>query len=232
MGTNLVNVYSIVQQFQWSLDNKEFIENLWFDKSGNVIPYDPIIKHDTREIFQKTTVFIITLGLSEVWSNNQPNDIYWTALPNGKYSEHFQKFRVCSFEETKACIKETHRLITKYVPNAKVIFTLSPIRLMATFRNQSCITANDASKAILRAALDEYFRECEGYNESIFYFPSYELVNEFPNRYEDDGRHILPAILQGMMRLFEAYYCETSLNSLQVEEEVRDLKLQSANNWK
>ena len=42
----------------------------------------------------------------------------------------------------------------KHVPHASVVLTLSPVPLAATFRGVSCVTANAASKATLRAAVD------------------------------------------------------------------------------
>ena len=78
---------------------------------------------------------------------------------------------------------------------------------MATFRPVSCITANSASKAILRAAVDQAYREI---NEprAFFYWPSYEIVMDaFADRWEPDRRHIKAPILDFVMTLFEYAWC-------------------------
>jgi hypothetical protein len=99
---------------------------------------------------------------------------------------------------------------------------LSPIPLAATFRNQSCITSNYASKSILRAALDEFLRESEKHNTSIFYFPAYEIVNElFFNKYENDKRHLKSDIINAIMNIFIYYYCENNLSEQFIENELK-----------
>ena len=88
-----------------------------------------------------------------------------------------------SVGENVANLREIVRLIRKHVPRAAIVFTLSPVPLSAdcllhqvplsadcllhqvplaaTFRGVSCVTANAASKAILRVAVDELMREEE-----------------------------------------------------------------------
>jgi len=107
-------------------------------------------------------------------------------------------------------LQSIYDIVRKFVPRAKVLFTLSPIPLAATFRPVSCMTANSASKAILRAALDEMLRDnAADLNQTLFYFPSYEIAQElFPKRFQDDGRHPSPPILATIMKIFEGVYCD------------------------
>ena len=58
-------------------------------------------------------------------------------------------------------------------PDAPVVLTLSPVPLMATFRDVSCITADAVSKSVLRVALDQVMRDGR---EGVYYWPSYEVV--------------------------------------------------------
>jgi len=75
----------------------------------------------------------------------------------------------------------------------------------------SCLTANSVSKAILRSALDEFYREHEeDLNSRLFYFPSYEIANElFPIRFLPDCRHPAYAIVDFIMQTFEVVHCRT-----------------------
>lgn len=213
MGEGLVNVYALLQQFEWALEDKAPPQNLWHGFRAEEFGYDDRVRRRTRRVFLDTEVFVITLGLSEVWFDEDTGGIFWRAVPTRFYDPARHKFRVCSLDETKQSIARICELIFKHIPAAKVVFTLSPIPLAATFRAVSCLTANSVSKSILRAALDEFYRENSGLiNRGLFYFPSYEIITElFPNKYKEDNRHPHDEIVEFIMKLFEAVYCESPL---------------------
>ena len=74
---------------------------------------------------------------------------------------------------------------------------------MATFRPQSCITANSVSKSILRVALDNIMSKFKN-NEDIYYFPSFEIVKDyFVDPFMDDNRHLKQDSILEIMKLFE-----------------------------
>lgn len=212
MGEGLVNVHAIAQQFEWALENVRPPEDLWHDYRAEEYGLDEAVRVKTERIFRETEFFIITLGLSEIWYDAETNGVFWRAVPMSRMDPSRHKFRVCSFDETKKAIARIYDIIGRNVPDAKVLFTLSPIPLAATFRPIGCIPANSASKAILRAALDEFYREnIADFTNRLFYFPSFEIVNElFFSRYIEDGRHVHPHILDFVMKLFEATYCDGS----------------------
>jgi len=60
--------------------------------------------------------------------------------------------------ETRSALEEIDSIRRQYLPKTKIVYTISPVRLRATFRPISALTANSASKAILRAGLDEFLR--------------------------------------------------------------------------
>lgn len=103
-------------------------------------------------------------------------------------------------------LRTIRRVIRQRRPNAAIIFTLSPILLLATFRSESCITANSVSKAILRAALDEFYRAHRD-DKRLFYYPSFEIVKEFfRDSYRGDNRHVRNKVLNEIMDNFARYY--------------------------
>jgi hypothetical protein len=230
MGEGLVNVYALLQQFEWALENTTPPKDLWHGFRAESFGYDETVRLRTRDIFLGTDVFIVTFGLSEIWYDEISGGIFWRAVPMDSYDPSRHKFRVCGFDETKVAVKRIFDLIKRHVPQAKIVFTLSPIPLAATFRPQSCVTANSASKALLRAAIDEFMRESgPELGTRLFYFPAYEIVSElFPCRYGEDGRHLLPVIVPAIMKLFEAYYCQTPLTTQEAENEMREARRQSA----
>jgi hypothetical protein len=133
--------------------------------------------------------------------------VFWRAVPQKRFDPSRHKFRVTSVSENKANLFRIYELIKKYRPSAKIIFTMSPIPLVATFRPIPCLSANSASKAILRAALDEFFQEVQ--SEGIaYYWPSYEIVLDiFHQRWFPDRRHVRREILDFVMTAFESVWC-------------------------
>ena len=215
MGEGLVNTYAILGQFEWALENKHQPVDLWHGFKAEGYGYDERIRRRTRKVFLGTEFFVITLGLSEIWYDEVTGGVFWRAVPVSAFDPSRHKFRVSTVAETKANLNAIYELIRRHVPEAKVLFTLSPIPLAATFRPVSCLTANSVSKAILRAGLDEFLRErAADLNERLFYFPSYEILQHaFVDPWMEDGRHPAASVVQTILKTFEAVYCrnETSL---------------------
>jgi hypothetical protein len=209
-GEGLVNSYSLLQQFEWAFENKKNEVSLWHGYSAEEYGYNDDVRLETLELFESADIFILTLGLSEVWYDELTGGVFWRAVPSDKFDAGRHKFRVTTVEENRANIREIYRLIRKHRPSAKIIFTMSPIPLVATFRPVPCITANSASKAILRAALDEFIREV--IDEGVaYYWPSYEIVLDvFSNRWKEDRRHVRDEILDFIMTAFEHVWCHGS----------------------
>ncbi len=230
MGEGMVNVHAIAQQFKWALDGWMPPSDLWHGYNAEQYDLSEEVRTVTRDVFLNTEVFILTFGLSEIWYDEMTGGVFWRAVPLRYYDPTRHKFRVCSFGETKDNIGEIVKLIKKHVPHAKIIMTVSPIPLIATFRPVSCISANSASKAIIRAALDETMRELdEDLRQDVFYFPAFEIINEcFPNRFLDDGRHLHPMIVPSVMRLFEATFCDTELTLEEAEKTFSQARLEAA----
>lgn len=226
IGDGLVNVHALSGQFEWALENKEPPAGLWQGYDAADYGFDESVRLRTRDLFLATEFFIVTLGLSEIWYDEPTGGVFWRAVPARKFDAGRHKFRVSSFAESKQHVALMYRLIREHVPNAKVLFTLSPIPLAATFRPVSCLTANAVSKAILRAALDEFVRENEAdLNTRLFYFPSYEFVNElFPARFRADNRHPHDVIIHAIMKTFEAVYCDNDYTLKDAEALFREVR--------
>ncbi len=207
-GEGMVNSFVIRQQFEWAFEGKKFEEELWHGYSAESYGYDETIRQQTLDIFSKTDLFILTFGLSEVWYDEVTGGVFWRSIPQDAYDPSRHKFRVTSVEENKDNIRAIYDLIRKHRPDAKIITTLSPVPLIATFRPVSCISANSVSKAVLRVALDELMRELgdDGY---LHYWPSYEIVSDvFHLPFKQDRRHLPRAVLDFIMMLFEQVWCE------------------------
>lgn len=206
-GEGMVNSFVIRQQFEWAWEDRRFDQPLWHGYNAEDYGYDPAVQAETRRIFDETEVFILTFGLSEVWYDEPTGEVFWRTIPKDAYDPGRHRFRVSTVEENKENLHAIYRLIRKHRPDAKVIFTLSPIPLIATFRDNSCITSNSVSKAVLRVAIDEVLREV-GHEGVLHYWPSYELVTDvFRSPYRPDRRHPEKAVLDCIMTLFEHTWC-------------------------
>ncbi len=202
-GEGMVNSFVIRQQFEWAFEGKVFEENLWHGYDANSFGYDEEVRQQTASIFNNTDVFILTFGLSEVWYDEVTGGVFWRSIPMEKYDASRHKFRVSSVEENRENILEIYRLIRKHRPGAKIIVTLSPVPLIATFRPVSCISANSVSKSVLRVAIDEALRTVV--DEGIMhYWPSYEIITDvFRSPFKPDRRHLPRAVLDFVMMQFE-----------------------------
>ena len=207
MGEGMVNSFVIRQQFEWAWENRVFEQALWHGYKAEEYGYDEEVRLETRRIFDETDVFILTFGLSEVWYDEPTGNVFWRTIPKDAYDPARHKFRLSTVEENAENIRAIYDLIRKHRPDAKVIVTLSPVPLIATFRDVSCITANSVSKATLRVAVDQVVTEVQG-DGHMYYWPSYEMVTDvFRSPYKPDRRHVRPVVLNYIMRLFEVAWC-------------------------
>lgn len=204
----IVNTFTMRQMFDWLYAGKRPDASTWHDYSAHAYEFSDENRASTLEVFRETELFIITLGLSEVWYDKVTGAVYSRAIPAADYNPDRHAFRVSTVAENKENIARIYELIRSHHPKARVVLTLSPVPLVATFRPVSCITASAVSKAVLRVAVDEVLRENEG-DGALHYWPSYEIVTHgFPDSFVDDNRHVRDEILNYIMGLFQASYCQ------------------------
>ena len=203
----------IAQQFRWAFDEFDSREALWIGKDKEIFEASEERKRIVRETLQRTDVLIVTLGLSEVWYDRMSGEPLWRALTRRHYDPARHVFRVESIANTKRMLEKIEDIRSRHLSAMKIVYTVSPVRMTATFRPVSAITANSASKAILRAALDEFLREHEALvNRQLFYFPSYEIVHDyFRDPFEEDNRHVTSFVAANVVRTFASRYCSAAM---------------------
>jgi hypothetical protein len=87
----------------------------------------------------------------------------------------------------------------------KIILTVSPVALIATFEDRHVLVSNTLSKAALRVVADEVSRACE----NVVYFPSYEMITgpHVRSAYlDDDLREVRPEGVASVMSVFTRHY--------------------------
>jgi hypothetical protein len=212
-GSLLESPASIAQQFRWAFGELDDKAVVWIDKNKEVFEASEGRRQLVRDTLLATDVLILTLGLSEVWYDRVTGEPLWRALPVDQFDPERHVFRVETMAQTLQWLETIERLRARHVPDMKIIFTVSPVPLGVTFRPVSALTANSASKAIVRAALDEFLRNHqEDVGRHAFYFPSYELAeNYFIDPYGPDNRHISPTVAAGIIRYFVKHYCSADM---------------------
>jgi len=223
VSDGLVNVFALCQQFEWAWEGRVPDVALWTGWEAEEYGYDESVRLATRKLFDEADTFVLTFGLSEVWYDEPTGEVFWRPMPKDKFDASRHKFRMATYGETIGRLRRIRDLIRTHRPGAKIIYTLSPVGLAATFRPVSCITANSVSKAMLRVAIDELYREVRPSDPDFYYFPSYEVVLDgFHFPFGEDRRHVANHVLLCNMKAFERYFCKTGLQDADLEAVTRD----------
>lgn len=127
-----------------------------------------------RALMRECSVFVFTLGLTESWLNVHGNYAYGMApgVAAGAFDPAAHVFRNLSFGECLADLNAAFDLLWRENPAARVLLTVSPVMLVATYESRGILQSSVASKSILRAVADE----CARTLPRADYFPSYEIV--------------------------------------------------------
>ena len=222
--TNKYNTFSIYNDLRWALDpNAEFPRNSVVNL-GNGTFYDPhtnpalrpgdlnetlrrrkLIRSVTRRI-SKCRVVVITLGLVEVWRDKAANVFINQVIPDMHrlYSDRYE-LHVTNFGDNLSNLEGIHALLRQFGHHdVRIIVTVSPVPLMATFSGEDVVVANTYSKSLLRAVAQEWAAKYG----NVHYFPSYEIVQNSDPRltWEEDRRHVKGQVVQHIMKLFLRNY--------------------------
>lgn len=149
-----------------------------------------------------SNVFIITLGLVELWVDSKSGNIFnqYPGYMGAGYTCDTLKFRRATYSELVDQLSELILIITDINPQNAVIISVSPVPLQLTFTEDDIFQANLYSKSLLRAAVEEV-RELF---PQIHYFPSYEIAMNMGSAFfqERDLRHAKPAYVDQIMKVF------------------------------
>jgi len=193
-------------------------------------PYRRVILYDTlkeaeedfeqhrkhsRKALEKAEVLILTLGLTEIWQDTVDGSVI--CLPAGPYVKEGgdmsrYRFRVSRYEDNLKNLERIHEIMAAANPNCKILITVSPVNLWATFRRDiDVISASCNSKATLRAVADEFTVR----HENVFYFPAFEMATIYQplsgRTYFSEGRqnfHVNKATVKFIMRHFFNFYAK------------------------
>lgn len=118
-----------------------------------------------NEHFQKTKIFIFTLGTAWVYELSKANLVVSNChkVPQSQ----FEKYLLSTAEIYKS-LKNITDICLDRNPEARIIYTISPVRHWKDGAHD-----NQLSKSSLFLGLEKII---EDYQDSVYYFPSYEIV--------------------------------------------------------
>lgn len=213
------NTACLRQEFERALGSFEPAEASWRLPDGTLL--DPYRKNVTwtsvehaetelaehraaaRKALTRAEILIATIGLTEVWYSRVDGSVFFQVPPSEIYDDARHAFRNTDVDENRANLERCHELLRRHNPGCKMIVTVSPVPLRATFEDRNVVVSNAHSKATLLAAAHAFAAG----KPDVFYFPSYELVTHvIPDAFGADNRHVRPEAVAGIMEVFEATY--------------------------
>ncbi len=214
--SGLNNTFAMRQFLYWVATGDTSTDAYWYDaqEQGGAVKWQP--SHERVQYykaFSQVDGFVLTLGLAEIWCDKKTNGVFWRGVPDDVFNPDKHIFRVSTVEENKKNLREIALLLSEHFPHKPVIYTVSPVPLKTTFRNISCLTADCASKSILKAAVDEIIRE---EIPDVYYWPSFEIIRWLGSHltrptFSDntlDCRHVSEDLVKIIVSTFINYYFE------------------------
>ena len=219
------NIYTVRQGLQLFERAFEFFrpeENVWTVEGGFVDPFRPSINPTpfstpdaviadqrnhlscVRQMFERTDWLIFTLGLTEGWRSIVDGAVFPLApgVAGGSFRPDHHEFFNPSAAETSRDLNLLIDHVWTINPACRVILTVSPVPLIATYEPSHVWTATTYSKAVLRVAAEEAARRYQ----HVFYFPSYEIITSPAaggTYYADDLRQVTDLGVKHVMRCFK-----------------------------
>lgn len=156
-----------------------------------------------RRLFRECDVLVFTLGLTECWRSRHDGKIFPIApgVVGGTFDASRHEFVNLDAPEVT---DDLHRLLGRLKeirPSIKVVLTVSPVPLIATFEDRHVLVSNTYSKSVLRVAAEAVCRS----RDWVEYFPSYEIItgNFTESAYYDaDFRNVNAKGVDHVMRTF------------------------------
>jgi hypothetical protein len=158
-----------------------------------------------RELVERCEVLICTIGQAEVWRNRHDKAAFFMIPPPEVIREDEHEVALLGVEENVEHMQAAYDLIRRHNPRLQLVLTVSPVPLVATFRDEHALVADELNKSILRVAADRFCRD----NPEVIYFPAYEIVKRLSgNPWKDDNRHVRPEVIARVMEAFISAFGE------------------------
>jgi len=156
-----------------------------------------------RKMFERCDVFIFTLGLTEGWKSSIDGAVFPLApgVAGGTLDDRY-KFHNFLVNEMVDDFNQFIRKLQSVNPSVKIVLTVSPVPLKATYEKRHVFLSNTYSKAALRVAAETLSLA----NAFVYYFPSYEIITSNGSAfYESDRRTVTRRGVETVMSIFDLH---------------------------
>ncbi|NIF71934.1 GSCFA domain-containing protein [Burkholderia sp. Ap-962] len=223
---NLYTTRQLLQLFEESMSHRVKNEIVWQRADGRYVDaFRPAVTpegygsaadviaaraehlHYVKCMFLESDVFIFTLGLTESWSNRAHGEVFPLApgVAGGQYEESKYQFTNLGVNEVVADLQSFLYGLKLMNPGVRVLLTVSPVPLIATYEKKNALVATTYSKSVLRVAAETVTHQYDW----VDYFPSYEIITGNFNAgryYEADLREVNSMGVGHAMRSFLRNY--------------------------
>ena len=220
---NIYTARQLVQLFQRAYGQFNPVEDVWREADDHFLdPFRPSCQPGgfisesemrvdrrqhlaaVREMFENLDVFVFTLGLTECWRSKVDGAVFplCPGVEGGWFDETRHEFYNQTVDDVVGDLEDFVVQLRRVNPAAQIIFTVSPVPLMATAeQGANVLSATTYSKSVLRVAAETM----RARHTHVHYFPSYEVITGAFNRgayYAADLRNVLEDGVSHVMRLF------------------------------
>ena len=205
-------------------------DSMWIGSKGvQIDPFRPEVDIDgsieedrtihlnyVREVIEKSDYFVFTLGLTEAWRSKVDGAIFPLAPGVAGGSMDDSRYEFVNFDEidTYRHLESAIRKMRVLNQNLKVILTVSPVPLMATFEKRHVLVSTTYSKSVLRVACEKATRNIK----NVHYFPSYEIITGSYNKgeyFDEDLRGVRMAGVNHVMKLFIGHGTDVKVSDVE-----------------
>lgn len=222
---NIYTTRQLIQLLERAYGLRKASDDVWETRKGFIDPYRPYIQDNgfasmeefqadrlvhyeaVRQIVEKSDIFVFTLGLTECWENVEDGMVY-PVCPGcgvGTFDAERHRFRNLNVSEVIADLHAAIEFLSSRNPSIRILLTVSPVPLIATYAPSHVLVSTTYSKSVLRVAA----QDAKERFPNVDYFPSYEIITGPSSRgayYGPDLREIENDGVAHAMRCFFRHY--------------------------
>jgi hypothetical protein len=160
-----------------------------------------------RRVFTEADVLLFTLGLTEAWIDTTDSVVFPLApgVAGGEFDPTRHAFVNFGYNEVATDLSGFAERFHSVNPHGRLLLTVSPVSMIATYERRHVLVSTVHSKSILRAAAGEV----EQRFRFVHYFPAYEVVmapGQGDRYFDNDLRQVTEAGVAHVMRLFARHF--------------------------
>jgi hypothetical protein len=229
-SANYGNIYTVRQALQLTEEisgHRKCSEKAWRLQNGFVDPLRPNVFETpvsgsdlvaelradhlkaVERAFKQLDILVLTLGLTEAWRVNACGTVLPVApgVTGGDYDPGKYSFVNFTYPEIVSDLDQfcTALREIRQGRDFKLILTVSPVPLTATYEDRHVLQSTTYSKSVLRAVAGDFI----SLNKYADYFPSFEIINNPAAKssfFEDNLRSVKSEAVQAVMNHFMTSY--------------------------